>query len=149
MAGKRWTETENNLLTKMVNQGLNLHDITLSGKLPNRTPQAITKQIQRLNPNVRQKKLHTGQKIKEAQIADLNTIVKRYIDAFNKICNLTQYTKQDLERFRIIFMAAWKYRDLFREYEKFEEMKVRVERLEKLVEQLLSEKKTEAVEKAA
>lgn len=146
--GKPWTETENKLLIEMAQEGATPEEIIKSQKFPNRTPPAIQMQLSRLGKIVKQKNF-TTQQIREAQIVGLDAIVKRYIDAFNKICDMTEYRKEELERFRIIFMAAWKYRDLFREYEKIEEVKARVEKLERLVEQLLSEKKTETPKQAA
>jgi len=146
--GKPWTETENKLLTEMTQKGATLKEIIKSEKLPNRTPPAIQMQLSRLSKIVKQKNF-TTQQIREAEIVGLDAIVKRYIDAFNKICDQTECKKEDLERFRIIFMAAWRYRDLFREYEKIEQVKARVEKLEQLVEQLRSEKKTETPKQPA
>ena len=149
--GRRWTDAECRMLEEMVQNGVTLQGIVGSGKFEGRSLQAIGKQIERLRLRsfvVGGKKSFVGQ-IGRAVIPNFEDFVARYVDAFDKLCGMVEYSREDLERFRLIFMAAWKYRDLFREYEKFEEVKVRVERLEKLVEQLLSEKKTEAVEKAA
>jgi hypothetical protein len=54
---------------------------------------------------------------------------------------LDKCSKAELERFRIIFSAARVYFDLYFKLQSFEEVKARVERVEKLVEQLATEKK--------
>lgn len=74
--------------------------------------------------------------------------VGRYADASNKLCSLEEFTRDGLERFKLIFMTA-KFRDLLKEYERIVEVESRVEKLEKLVEQLFTEKKGEATEHAA
>jgi len=84
----------------------------------------------------------TGQ-IREAEIVDLETIVKRFVDAFNKICSMREYSKEDLERFRIIFSAARSYFDLYFRLEEFGEVKRRVERLEGLVARLAVEEEAQ------
>jgi len=149
--GKRWSDAENKVLREMVQNQATLEDIVKSGRFEGRTPQAIAKQIERLKLSLfvaERKNSFVGQ-VGRAEIPNFDEFIARYVDAFNKLCGMVKYSKEDLERFRLIFMAAWKYRDLFREYEKFEEVKARVEKLEKLVEQLLSEKKTEAVKQTA
>ena len=130
--GKRWTEAETKLLMEMVKEGKSVEDIIKSGKFPNRTHKAIEHAILRLSFGIRKEKSF-GTQIREAEIVGLETIVARYVDAFNKICDLKEYDKADLERFRIIFQAAWKYRELFREYEKLEDLEARVKSLEKLL----------------
>ena len=92
-----------------------------------------------------QKKKSNGAQIREAEIVGLETIVARYVDAFNKICNLEKYDKADLERFRIIFQAAWKYRELFREYQKLEDLEARVESLEKLLAEVKEQRTKNSV----
>jgi hypothetical protein len=119
----------------MIDKGFSLNDIIHSGKLEKRTPQAIAKQIERLG-FVRQKKNFAVGQIREAEIVGLESIVKRYVDAFNKICDLTEYDKQDLERFRIIFMAAWKYRALFADYERLKQVENEIAELRKTVEEV-------------
>lgn len=64
---------------------------------------------------------------------DLETVVKRFVDAFNKIYEVTECSKDDLTRFRMIFTAAKLYIDLYFRLEEFSEVKGRVERLEALV----------------
>ena len=133
--GKRWTDAEMKLLMEMVNEGKSVEEIMQSGMFPNRTFMAVQNAVKRLSFDSQKKKSFGGQ-IREAEIVGLETIVARYVDAFNKICDLTQYRKEDLERFRIIFQAAWKYRELFREYEKWEDLEARVKSLEKLLAEI-------------
>jgi len=132
---KKWTEEEIELLMKMVKEGASENEIFESGKFPNRTFMSIRNAVQRLPFGAHRKKSN-GAQIREAEIVGLETIVARYVDAFNKICDLTQYRKEDLERFRIIFQAAWKYRELFREYEKLEDLERRVKSLENLLAEI-------------
>jgi len=133
--GKRWTDAEIQLLMEMVKEGKSENEIFQSGKFPNRTFMSIRNAVQRLTFGA-QKKKSNGAQIREAEIVGLETIVARYVDAFNKICDLQKYDKADLERFRIIFQAAWKYRELFREYERWEDLEARVESLEKLLAEI-------------
>jgi hypothetical protein len=130
---KKWTEEEDNILLELAKEGLNAQQIYDSSKLPNRTVRAIEWRLASLGASdiCTNKKFSIGTKISEAEIVGLETIVKRYLDAFNKICDLEEYDKLDLERFRIIFMAAWKYRELFREYQEMEKVEARIEELER------------------
>jgi len=134
--GKRWTQEENELLLEMVEKGMTLDNIIKSGKFPDRTPKALGKQIERLGSFVGQKKKSIVEQIREAEIVGLEKIVKRYVDAFNKICDITEYNKTDLERFRIIFTAAWKYRDLFAEYERLKQVEEEISELRKAMEEI-------------
>jgi len=136
--GERWTDAENTLLMEMTQQGLSLDAIVKSGKFEGRTPQAIAKQIERLKLGVfvgQNKKSFVGQ-ISKAEISGFEDFLARYVDAFNKLCEMTECTKEDLERIRLVFTAVWKYRELFREYERWEELEQRVENLAKMVEHL-------------
>ena len=133
--GKRWTDEEIKLLMEMVKDGKTVEEIIQSGKLPGRTHRAIENAVTRITFE-NQRKKSFGTQIREAEIVGLETIVARYVDAFNKICDLQKYDKADLERFRIIFQAAWKYRELFREYEKLEDLERRVQSLEKLLAEI-------------
>jgi hypothetical protein len=150
--GKRWSDVENGVLRELVGEGLSVGEIVMSGRLVGRSPQAIVKQMERLGLRgssfVGVRKSFVGQ-IGRVEVPGFEEFVERYVDAFNKLCGLEEFSRDDLERFRLIFMAAWKFRDLFKEYERVKEVEVRVEKLEKLVEQLISEKKEEDVEQAA
>lgn len=144
--GKRWTETENTLLQEMVRQGMSIHEIFNSCRFSNRTLYAIQNQLKRLDANLtRQKKKFMTNQISKTPIADYDEILARYVDAFNKLCEKTEFTKEELERFRIIFTAAWKYREMFRSYEEIEKVKADVERLKETVAQLLAEEKNKEV----
>jgi len=134
--GKRWTEEENMLLLKMATEGLTIKEIYDSGKFPNRTPRSIENQLLRLGSFEYQKKKIFGTQIREAEIVGLDEIVKRYVDAFNQICDKTEFAKEELERFRIIFMAAWKYRDLFAEYERLRKVEEEISELRRALEEI-------------
>ena len=142
--GKRWTEAETKLLMEMVKEDKSVEEIIKSGKFPNRTSMAIQNAVKRFSFDSQKKKFIDSQ-IREAEIVGLETIVARYVDAFNKICNLEKYDKADLERFRIIFQAAWKYRELFREYQKLEDLEHRVESLEKLLAEVKEQRTKNSV----
>jgi len=142
--GKRWTDAENTLLMEMVQQGLSLDAIVKSGKFEGRTPQAIAKQMERLKLG-----FFVGQ-ISKAEIPEFQEVLARYVDAFNKLCEKDELSKEDLERIRLIFTAAWKYRELYREYEKWEEIKARIDKLDADVKMLMETRarKAEAEAKA-
>lgn len=142
--GKRWGDVENKVLQEMVGEGLGVGEIVGSGKLQGRSPQAILKQVERLRLSsfVGVRKSFVGQ-IGKVDVPRFEEFVGRYVDAFNKLCGLEEFTRDDLERFRLIFMAAWKFRDLFKEYERIEEVENRVEKLEKLLQQLTAERNPE------
>jgi len=132
--GKRWTRDEIQLLREMIQKGTSAQEILESGRLPGRTYRSIDTEVKRLS--FAPQKIFNAPQISEAEIVGLETIVKRYVDAFNKICDLTEYDKTDLERFRIIFMAAWKYRDLFAEYERLRQVEEKMEEIRKRLEVL-------------
>ncbi|UCE15467.1 MAG: hypothetical protein JSV12_06205 [Candidatus Bathyarchaeota archaeon] len=134
--GKRWTQEENELLREMIKKGMSGEDILKSGKFPHRTVMAIQNQMRRLGSFDSQRKKSFDSQIRETEIVGLESIVKRYVDAFNKICDKTDYDKVDLERFRIIFMAAWKYRDLFAQYERVRRVEEQIKGLQKVVEEI-------------
>ena len=133
-------------MQRMVEQGMDVQQIYDSKMFPNRTFNSIKAQMLRLNVGaqlLQQKKKSLSPQIGEAEIVELEAIVRRFIDAFNKICGLAECSKEDLERFRIIFSAARTYFDLYFRLEEFSEVEGRVERLEALVAQLAPEKKAE------
>ena len=150
--GKRWTDAENTLLMEMVQQGLSLDAIVKSGKFEGRTPQAIAKQMERLKLGffVGQNKKSVVGQISKAEIPEFQEVLARYVDAFNKLCEKDELSKEDLERIRLIFTAAWKYRELYREYEKWEEIKARIDKLDADVKMLMETRarKAEAEAKA-
>jgi len=140
--GDNWTEFDIGLLMEMVRKGMTVQEIYASGKLRGRTFDAIRDQMKGLGSQFTgQKKFFFTSQIQDAEIVGLETIVKRFVDAFNKICDMESCDKLDLERFRIIFSSARVYFDIYFKLHKFEEVESRVERVEKLVEQLEAEKK--------
>jgi hypothetical protein len=119
---QRWTPLEMKTLQEMIEQGLSVDQIFKSGKFPGRTYAAIVKQIERSAPSVvRHKKSFVGH-ITEAPIVDLESFLKRYVDAFNKLCDLTDYNKADLERFRLIHTYARDYPALLAEHERLKQV---------------------------
>jgi len=119
--GKRWSLPEIKMLQEMVEQGLSSDQIFKSGKFPGRTHKAITLEVSRLGLIEAQKK-SIGTQITEAGIVDLESFVKRYVDAFNKLCDLTEYDKADLERFRLIHTYARDYPALLAEHERLKQV---------------------------
>ena len=133
--GKRWTQEENKLLTKMVEAGMSVSDIVKSGKLPNRTAQAISKHVNRLSIVGQKKKFIVGQ-ITPVDIISLEEVLKRWSNAYQQICDLESASKEELERFRIIFMAASKYASILEAYHHYVEVEKRLEKIEKVLEEL-------------
>ena len=105
----------------MVEQGLSVDQIFKSGKLVGRTHRSIETQIKRLSFVAPQRESVAPQ-ITEAGIVDLESFVKRYVDAFNKLCDLTDYDKADLERFRLIHTYSRDYPALLAEHERLKQV---------------------------
>jgi len=141
--GPRWSPSEIKLLQEMSEKGMSSDDIFKSGKLPRRTHGAIRMQIQRLGSIVGQRDSIVEQ-IREAEIVGIETFVRHYVDAFKKICSLTEYDKTDLERFRLIFMAAWKYREVFAAYERVRQIEEGMEEIRKRLEILEAQAKIQS-----
>ncbi len=108
-------------LQEMAEQGMTADEIFKSGKFPERTHKAITHEVSRLGFIGSQKK-SSGSQITEAGIVDLESFVKRYVDAFDKLCGLTDYDKADLERFRLIHTYARDYPALLAEHERLKQV---------------------------
>jgi len=133
---QRWSPLEMKTLQEMVEQGLSADQIFKSGKLPGRTYVAIVKQIERSAPSVvRHKKSVVGH-ITESEIVDLESFVKRYVDAFNKLCDLTDYNKADLERFRLIHTYARDYPALLAEHERLKQVEEALAEINRRLEAL-------------
>lgn len=79
--GERWTDEEIRLLKQMLDEGKSIDEIARSGKLLGRTAFSIAHAVERYA---------FGSQIREAEIVGLEKIVARYVDAFNKICDLTE-----------------------------------------------------------
>jgi len=133
--GKRWTQQENGLLTNLVEEGLTVEQIFQSGKFEGRTAGAIAKQIERLSIVRQKEKVIVGQ-ITPIDIISLEEVLKLWSNAYQKLCKLERVTKAGLERFRIIFMAASKYAGLLEAYHRYAEVERRLERIEKVLEEL-------------
>ncbi len=129
----------------MAQQGLSLDAIVKSGRFEGRTPQAIAKQMERLKLGffVGQNKKSVVGQISKAEIPEFEEVLARYVDAFNKLCEKAELSKEDLERIKLVFTAAWKYRELYREYEKWEELEARIDKLTADVQMLIDLKKKE------
>jgi len=133
---QHWSPLEVQTLQEMVEQGMSANDIYKSGKLSGRTYAAIVKQIERTAPCVvRHKKSAVGH-ITEGPIVELESFVKRYVDAFNKLCDLTEYDKADLERFRLIHTYARDYPALLAEHERLKQVEEALVEISKRLEAL-------------
>ena len=142
--GENWTEAEEKLLFEMVRQGMSAQQIYDSGMFPNRSFRAVQNVLDRTRiESGAQKEVSLRTQVREADIIGLDSVVKRYVDAFNKVCDLKSCNKEDLERFRIIFASARAYFEIYYKFQKFEEVERRVERVEKLVAQLAAKKNAE------
>jgi len=139
--GKRWTDEENELLLRMVGEGLSPQAIFDSGKFPSRTVEGIRRQIERLGSNVKTMRKAIVKTIEPAKdTLSLDDVVKRFTTAFKQICELKEVDKLTLERFRIIFQAAKDYGPLLRFYENWEVMEQRVAKVEELLAELQARK---------
>jgi len=144
--GKPWTDAENQLLLKMVKEGLTPREIFESGRFSGRTQDSIRVQIQRLGGGSFVQTKHTAivQTIEPDQkTLTMEDIVKHFTSAFKQICALQEVDKLTLERFRIIFQAAKDYPTLLKTYEKWEEIEKRIEQLAADVEMLKEMRKRE------
>jgi hypothetical protein len=131
---QKWSPLEIQTLQELVEQGMSANQIFNTGKLPNRTYDAIRMQVQRFS-FVHHKK-SAVEHITEAPIVDLETFVKRYVDAFNKLCDLTDYDKADLERFRLIHTYARDYPALLAEHERLKQVEETMAEISKRLEVL-------------
>jgi len=118
--GERWLPQEVKMLQEMVEKGVTADQIFTSGKFPGRTYRSIDVEIKRL-AIVPQRNSSVPQ-ITETGIVELESFVKRYVDAFNKLCDLTDYDKADLERFRLIHTYARDYPALLAEHERLKQV---------------------------
>jgi len=134
--GKRWTPEENRLLQEMIEKGMSADEIFKSGKFLGRSHDALRKQIERSTLSiVGQRKSIVGQ-ITEGPIVELESFVKRYVDAFNKLCDLTDYDKADLERFRLIHTYARDYPALLAEHERLKQVEAALDEINRRLQAL-------------
>jgi len=138
--GKPWTEEEIKVLGEMSKQGKNAQEIYESGKLPNRTYEAIRKQLN-LDSLVATNRTAIVATIEPASDAlSMEKVVKLFSTAFEQVCALQQVDKLVLERFRIIFQAAKDYGPLLAGYEKWEKIEKQIEELSAAVAELQAAK---------
>jgi cell fate (sporulation/competence/biofilm development) regulator YmcA (YheA/YmcA/DUF963 family) len=139
--GKPWSDDENSMLLEMANHGMSPQEIYDSGKLPGRTFQAIVKQLNTFSSLVKTNRTVIVKTIEPAADAlSMDEVVKLFSTAFKQICELEEVDKLTLERFRIIFQAAKDYAPLLSHYEEWEALKQRVEKIEKLLAEIKSQR---------
>jgi hypothetical protein len=138
--GKPWTDVENRLLLEMAEGGLNPQQIYDSGRFPERTVEAINKQLERCRfVSTRQKTFVETIEPSESALS-MEDVVKLFSRAFEQICGLSVVDKLVLERFRIIFQAARDYGPLLAHYEKWEKIEGQIEELTAAVAELQAAK---------
>lgn len=138
--GKPWTDEEIAILEELASQGLSPQQIYESGRLPERTVDAIRKQL-KLCSIVQTKSTAIVQTIEPAEDAlSMDEIVKRFSTAFRQICELEEVNKLTLERFRIIFQAAKDYGPLLSSFQKWEKIEKQIEELAAAVAELQAAK---------
>jgi len=121
--------------------GFLLKPYLIQEKFPERTVEAIRKQIERLDSNVRTKVLRIVRTIEPAPDAlSMEEVVKLFSTAFKQICELQEVDKLTLERLRIIFQAAKDYGPLLSSFQRWEEIEKRVEELAAAVAELQAAK---------
>jgi hypothetical protein len=141
--GKRWTDAEVEVLTEMAAQGLSPQQVYDSRRLPDRTFEAIRKQM---GPNRSVSKPKTAvvavQPAKD--VLSIENAVKLFSTAFEQVCSLVYVDKITLERFHIIFQAAKDYGPLLAGYEKWANIEKQIEELKSSVEALQAAKDAES-----
>ncbi|MGF3573569.1 MAG: hypothetical protein ACQXXG_09155 [Candidatus Bathyarchaeia archaeon] len=138
--GKTWTDEEIKVLRELAEQGLGAQEIYESGKLPERTYEAIRKQLN-LGSIVATKHTAIVETIEPAKDAlSMEEVVKLFSTAFKQICELQQVDKLTLERFRIIFQAAKDYGPLLSSFQRWEKIEKQIEELAAAVEELQAAK---------
>lgn len=133
--GKRWSPEELKILFDLVEKGLKIQDIVDSKKLPGRSYRAIEHKIKGGSFGSRKKNFF-GPRITPVDVISLEEVLKRWSCAYQQICDLESASKEELERFRIIFMAASKYAGLLEAYHHYAEVEQRLERIERVLEEL-------------
>jgi len=138
--GKSWTEEEIKVLNELAEQGLSPQEIYETGKLPDRTVDAIRKQL-KLSSIVQTKNTAIVQTIEPAPDAlSMEEVVKLFSTAFKQICGLEVVDKLTLERFRIIFQAAKDYGPLLSSFQRWEKIEKQIEELAAAVAELQATK---------
>jgi hypothetical protein len=138
--GKPWTDEEIKVLRELAERGLSAQDIYESGKLPDRTYEAIRKQLN-LGSIVATKQTAIVETIEPAKDAlSMEEVVKLFSTAFKQICEVQQVDKLTLERFRIIFQAAKDYGPLLSSFQRWEKIEKQIEELAAAVAELQAAK---------
>jgi hypothetical protein len=138
--GKLWTDEEIAILEDLASQGLSPQQIYESGRLPERTVDAIRKQL-KLCSIVQTKHTAIVQTIEPApDTLSMEHVVKLFSTAFKQICELQQVDKLTLERFRIIFQAAKDYGPLLSSFQRWEKIEKQIEELAAAVAELQAAK---------
>jgi hypothetical protein len=141
--GKPWTDTELKLLADMAAQGFNPQQISDSGKFPERTYNAIKKQMLVFGLVATRQKSIVATIQPAPDVLNMEEVVRLFSTAFNQICTLQEVDKLVLERFRIIFHAARDYGPLLAGYERWEKIEAQIEKLAAAVAELQAAKGTE------
>ena len=140
LGGNRWSEEENKVLCELIEQGLGAQEIYASGKLPDRSYEAIRKQV-KFQALIAAKTSTAVEPVEPAADAlAMEKIVKLYSAAIDQICRTEKVDKLALERLRIIFQAAKDYAPLLAGYEKWERIEKKVDELTSQVAQLQASK---------
>ena len=138
--GKPWTDEEIKVLRELAEQDLSAQEIYESGRLPDRTYEAIRKQLN-LGGIVATKQTAIVETIEPAKDAlSMEEVVKLFSTAFKQICELQQVDKLTLERFRIIFQAAKDYGPLLSSFQRWEKIEKQIEELATAVAELQATK---------
>jgi len=138
--GKPWTDEEIKVLRELAEQDLSAQEIYESGRLPERTYEAIRKQLN-LGGIVATKQTAIVETIEPAKDAlSMEEVVKLFSTAFKQICELQQVDKLTLERFRIIFQAAKDYGPLLSSFQRWEKIEKQIEELAAAVAELQAAK---------
>jgi hypothetical protein len=138
--GKPWTDAELKLLMDMAVQGFNPQQIYDSGKFPERTYNAIKKQMLVLRLVATRQKSIVATIQPSQKTLSMEEVVRLFSRAFKQICGLSVVDKLVLERFRIIFQAARDYGPLLAHYEKWEKIERQIEELAAAVAELQATK---------
>jgi len=138
--GKPWTDAELKLLMDMAAQGFNPQQIYDSGKFPERTYNAIKKQMLVLRLVATRQKSIVATIQPSQKTLSMEEVVRLFSRAFKQICGLSVVDKLVLERFRIIFQAARDYGPLLAHYEKWEKIERQIEELAAVVAELQAAK---------
>ena len=138
--GKPWTDEEIKVLRELDERGLSAQEIYESGRLPDRTYEAIRKQLN-LGSIVATKQTAIVETIEPAKDAlSMEEVVKLFSTAFKQICEVQQVDKLTLERFRIIFQAAKDYGPLLSSFQRWEKIEKQIEELAAAVAELQAAK---------